>query len=180
MPASHGSLPEYDVSMCPLNISVGPPPVPTRVAEHVRAAVLDLLPLDGQPELAALVAPSTPAIASSEPVKLGVETAADASSRRGGRGRSSELRQHPLAEEADLVVPLVAPKLEHDVRAAGITVLLDRLDAVDGRSGDRLAAVEQRVGHLLLRGEPTALLHRLGDGLELLHLDPRQIEQRFG
>ena len=32
MPASQGSRPEYDVSMCPLNISVGPPPVPARVA----------------------------------------------------------------------------------------------------------------------------------------------------
>ena len=32
IPASHGSRPEYDVSRSPLNISVGPPPVPGRVA----------------------------------------------------------------------------------------------------------------------------------------------------
>ena len=31
IPASHGSRPEYDVSMWPLNISVGPPPAPARV-----------------------------------------------------------------------------------------------------------------------------------------------------
>ena len=29
---SHGSRPEYEVSMCPLNISDGPPPVPLQVA----------------------------------------------------------------------------------------------------------------------------------------------------
>src|SRR5438132_529151 len=28
---SHGSRPEYDVSMCPLNMSVGPPPAPCHV-----------------------------------------------------------------------------------------------------------------------------------------------------
>jgi hypothetical protein len=28
---SHGSRPEYDVSMCPLNISVFPPPTPRQV-----------------------------------------------------------------------------------------------------------------------------------------------------
>src|SRR5581483_6264079 len=36
--ASHGSRPEYEVSMWPLSIRVGPPPVPS--------AVLDLLPLN--------------------------------------------------------------------------------------------------------------------------------------
>ena len=50
IPASHGSRPEYDVSMWPLNIRLGPPPAPAQRAEHVRAAVLDLLPLHLQPE----------------------------------------------------------------------------------------------------------------------------------
>ena len=54
IPASQGSRPEYDVSMCPLNISVGPPPVPGPRREHVRAPVLDLLPLHREPELLAL------------------------------------------------------------------------------------------------------------------------------
>ena len=57
----------------------------------------------------------------------------------------------------------VAPELEHDVRAARVAVLLDRLDAVVGRARDRLALVEHRVGHLRLGGEPAAALHRLGD-----------------
>ena len=51
-PRSHGSRPEYEVSMCPLNISVGPPPVPAPGAEGVRAALLDLLPLHPQAHLA--------------------------------------------------------------------------------------------------------------------------------
>ena len=38
-----------------MNISVGPPPVPGQVPEHVRAAVLDLLPLHLQAEAAQLL-----------------------------------------------------------------------------------------------------------------------------
>ena len=46
---SHGSRPEYEVSMWPLNIRLWPPPAPDQRAERVGAAVLDLLPLDVQP-----------------------------------------------------------------------------------------------------------------------------------
>jgi hypothetical protein len=74
------------------------------------------------------------------------------------RGASStmEVRQDLLAEELELSVPLLAPQLEHDVRAAGVAVGLDRGDAVGGRARDRPAAVEQRVGDLSLGGEPAA------------------------
>ena len=51
IPCSHGSRPEYEVSRCPLNISVGPPPAPRPRADDVRPAVLDLLPLHSEPEL---------------------------------------------------------------------------------------------------------------------------------
>ena len=51
MPASHGSRPEYEVSMWPLNISVLPPPVPAPRADDVGPAVLDLLPLHLQAHL---------------------------------------------------------------------------------------------------------------------------------
>jgi hypothetical protein len=67
-----------------------------------------------------------------------------------------EVRQDLLAEELELSVPLLAPQLEHDVRAAGVAVGLDRGDAVGGRARDRPAAVEQRVGDLSLGGEPAA------------------------
>ena len=77
-------------------------------------------------------------------------------------------------------MPVVAPQLEHHVRAAGVAVLLDRRDAVGGRAGDRLALVEHRVGHLLLRRQAAAALHRLGDGPDLVLLDPRELEQRVG
>ena len=53
-----------------------------------------------------------------------------------------------LAEHADLVVAPVAPELEHHVGAADLAVLLDRRDAVVGGPGNRLALVEELVGHL--------------------------------
>ena len=45
MPRSHGSRPEYDVSMWPLNISDGPPPAPSQIPRTLGLPVLDLLPL---------------------------------------------------------------------------------------------------------------------------------------
>ena len=49
-----------------------------------------------------------------------------------------------------------------------------------GRSRDGLALVEQRVGHLRLRGEAAALLHRLGDGADLVLVDLGQVEEDVG
>ena len=171
--------------MCPLNIRLGPPPVARPGAEHVRAAVLDLLPLHLQAHRRRTCRAISSAIACSSPVKLGVAIACEAhstsrSSLIGDLGHPRNVRQHLLGEEADLLVAVGAPELEHHVRAARVAVLLDRRDAVGGRAGDRLAAVEQRVGHLLLRGEPAAALHRLGDRRELVHLDLGQVEQRVG
>src|SRR5215470_19166758 len=97
----------------------------------------------------------SPAIASSEPVKLGVPIARDAQSTRRSRSMrisATDVWKHLLAEEADLVVAAVAPELEHHVRAPRLAVLLDRRDAVLGRARDGLAAVEERVGHLRLGG----------------------------
>ena len=75
-------------------------------------------------------------------------------------------------------MPLGSPQLQHDVRAPGVAVLLDRRDAVGGRARDRLALVEDRVGHLLLRREASAAFHRLGDRPDLLDVDPGELEQR--
>ena len=47
-PRSHGSCPEYDVSMWPLNIRRRTAARAAPRAEHVRAVVLDLLPLHGE------------------------------------------------------------------------------------------------------------------------------------
>src|SRR6266536_6239511 len=91
---------------------------------------------------------------------------------------SAKRRQHFLAEEADLLVPVGSPQLEHDVRAARLAVLLDRGDALVRRAGDRLATVEQGIGHLLFRGETAAALHRLRDRSQLAHLDLGGLEQR--
>src|ERR671919_3266338 len=92
----------------------------------------------------------------------------------------TDVREHLLAEQADLVMATVAPELEHHVRAPRLAVLLDCGNAVLGSSRDRLAAVEQGVGDLGLGGEPATTLHRVGYGRELLHLDPGKLEERVG
>ena len=71
--------------MCPLNISVGPPPVPARVASTFARPSSNRPPLDGEPELLTPGPAYHAAIASSEPVKLGIETAASASATRRSR-----------------------------------------------------------------------------------------------
>src|SRR5207342_3016886 len=78
-------------------------------------------------------------IACSSPVGLGIDTRSTARSTSRSASISTEMRQHLLAEELDLLVPAVAPELEHDVRAARVAVLLDRRDAVGGSASDRLA-----------------------------------------
>ena len=88
---------------------------------------------------------------------------------------TADVRQDLLAEQPDLLVAVFAPQLEHHVSASGVLVLLDRGDAVGGRSGDRLALVEQRVRDLRLRRQPPALLHRLGDRADLVLLDRRAV-----
>ena len=78
MPASHASRPEYDVSRWPLNISVGPPPVPARVASTFARSSSTCCHWTARPSSSHWPAIHA-AIASSEPVKLGIETAASAS-----------------------------------------------------------------------------------------------------
>src|SRR5918996_3294480 len=182
--ASHASRPEYEVSMCPLNIRLGPPPTPGRVASTFARSSSTCCHCTCSP-ISAKVCATSSAIACSEPVKLGVPTARLAHSTSRSRsieskGSATEVRQHLLAEEAYLLVAAIAPELEHDVRAARLAVLLDRRDAVLRRAGDRLAAVEQRVRDLGLGGEPPSPLHRRGHGRELLHPDLGQLEKRVG
>ncbi len=47
---------------------------------------------------------------------------------------TAEVWQHAIAEEPDLLVAILAPELEHHVRAAGVAVFLDRRDAVGRRA----------------------------------------------
>src|SRR3954447_17078247 len=93
---------------------------------------------------------------------------------------ATELREHLLAEEPNLLLPVLAPELQHDVAAAGVAVLLDRRDAIVGSTRDRLALVEDRISDLRLRGEAPALLHRLGDRPDLVLLEAGEVEQRVG
>src|SRR5215211_7552697 len=190
IPRSHGSRPEYDVSVWPLSISVGPPPAPSQIPRTL-ARPSSICCHWTDIWLRSSSSWISSASACSEPVKLGVETKRTARSTSSPRSMrilrpltasstSSELRQHLVAEQADLVVPSFAPQLEHHVRAAGVAVLLDRLDAVGGRACDRPALVEQRVVHQRLRRHPPAALHRIRDRPDLLLFDPREVEERVG
>src|SRR5881392_1610552 len=157
MPASHGSRPEYDVSMCPLNISDLPPPAPSQSPTTLGRPSSTSCHCTCRPMSSSSSRTRSP-IACSSPVGLGTETRSTASCTSRSASTSTEMRQHLAPEQLDLLVPAVAPELEHHVRAAGVAVLLDRRDAVGRRPGDRLALVEDRVGDLGLRRKPAAAL----------------------
>src|SRR5919204_5687672 len=179
MPASHGSRPEYEVSICPLNISDLPPPVPSPTPTTLGRPSSTSCHCTCNPMPSSSARIRSP-IACSSPVGLGMETRSTASSTRRSAFTSTEMRQHLPPEQLDLLVAALAPQLEHHVRAAGVPVLLDRGDAVGRRAGDGLALVEDLVGHLRLGGEPAALLHRRRDRTDLLLRQPGEVEERVG
>src|SRR6266536_4289514 len=119
-------------------------------------------------------------IACSSPVGLEIETRSTASRTRRSASISTEMRQHLSPEQLDLLMAAIAPELQHDVRAAGLPVLLDRGDAVVRSTRDRLALVENLVRHLRLGGETPALLHGVGDGADLLLHQAGEVEQGVG
>ncbi len=71
---SHGSRPEYDVSMWPLNIRLFPPPAPARVASTFARPSSTCCHCTCRP-IASSVCAISSAIACSSPVKLGVPIA---------------------------------------------------------------------------------------------------------
>ena len=77
--ASHASRPEYEVSMCPLNMRLGPPPAPGRVPSTFARSSSTCCHCTCRPMSANVCAISS-AIACSEPVKLGAPIARDAHS----------------------------------------------------------------------------------------------------
>src|SRR3954453_20286097 len=176
-PASHGSRPEYDVSMCPLNINDLPPPAPSQRPTTFGRPTSTSCHCTCSPMSSSSARTRSP-IACSSPVGLGTETRSTASCTRRSASTSTEMRQHLLPEQLDLLPAPLAPELEHHVRAAGVAILLDRRDAVRRRSRDRLALVEDLVRDLRLRSEPSALLHRFGDGTDLLLRQTGEVEQR--
>src|SRR3954451_4829695 len=126
--------------MWPLNIRLGPPPAPSSVASTLARLSSTCCHCTRSPS-AASVSRISSAIACSSPVKLGVAIIRLAVSTKRSRSIASapisaDVRQDVLGEGADLAVAVVAPELEHDVRAAGVAVLPHRGDALVGRAGD--------------------------------------------
>ncbi len=184
-PASQGSRPEYDVSMCPLNISVLPPPRAAPRADDVRPALLDLLPLHVQAHVVedarhvlghrVLLARRAGDV---DEVAGGLDQAAAVDLDRpsalphlaSGRTCSENSRSWPRrSSPQSSSMTCVQPASRYS---------LDRRDAVLRRSGDRPALVEDLVGDRRLRREPAAPLHRLGDGPDLVLRQPGALEQR--
>src|SRR5919198_1666792 len=132
MPASHGSRPEYDVSMCPLNITDLPPPAPSQSPTTLGRPSSTSCHCTCSPIPSSSARTRSP-IACSSPVGLGIETRSTASSTRRSAFTSKEMRQHLPAEQLDLLVPALAPELQHHMCAASVAVLLDRGDAIGGR-----------------------------------------------
>src|SRR5262249_44418148 len=179
IPASHGSRPEYEVSMWPLNISDFPPPAPSQRPTTLGRPASTSCHCTWRPMSSSSSRTRSP-IACSSPVGLGTETRSTASSTSRSASTSTEMRQHLASEQRDLFVSAVAPELEHHVGAARIAVLLDRRDAIGRRARDRPALVEDLVRHLRFRSQPSALLHRLGDRTDLVLRQPGEVQQRVG
>src|SRR5258706_15729666 len=60
--------------------------------------------------------------------------------------RRPHVWQDLLAEQADLLVAVLAPQLEHHVSAPCVAVLLDRPDAIGGRAPAPLSPFGELVG----------------------------------
>src|SRR5438093_11727359 len=116
-PCNHGSRPEYEVSMCPLNIRLGPPPEPSQSPTTFGRSSSTCCHCTCSPMRSSSSRTRTP-IACSSPVGLGIETRSTAretslSSSTCAVGSGAEMWQHLLREELDLLVAPVAPELEH-------------------------------------------------------------------
>src|SRR2546423_12601941 len=163
--------------MCPLSMSDLPPPAPSQTPTTFGRPCSTSCHCTWRPMSSSSSRTRSP-IACSAPVGLGIETRSTASRTRRSASISTEMWQHLPPEQLDLLVTPIAPELEHHVRAAGVAILLDRRDAVGRRAGDGLALVQDLVRHLGLCREPAALLHRLGNGPDLVLRQPREIKKR--
>src|SRR5207249_7903586 len=119
IPASHDSRPEYEVSRCPLNMSDLPPPAPSQSPTTFGLPVSTSCHCTWSPMSSSSSRTRSPT-ACSLPVGLGIETRSTARLTSRSASISTEMRQHLLPEELDLLVTRLAPELEHHVRAAGV------------------------------------------------------------
>jgi len=73
----------------------------------------------------------------------------------------------PLDTISRLLDAVVAPEFEHDVRTSCISILLELFDALRGSSRNRANFLEHRIGNRPRRRLSPALLHGVGDRLDL-------------
>src|SRR5919201_493024 len=114
-PASHGSRPEYEVSICPLNINAGPPPAPSQSPTTLGRPSSTSCHCTWRPMSASSSRTRSP-IACSSPVGLEIDTSSTASCTSRSASISTEMRQHLPPEKLDLLVSPLAPELEDHVR----------------------------------------------------------------
>src|SRR5690242_21932245 len=119
--------------MWPLNISDLPPPAPSHSPTTLGRPASTSCHCTCRPMSSSSSRTPSP-IACSSPVGLGTETRSPASWTSRSESTSTEMRQHRFPEELDLLVPPVAPELEHDLRTTRLAILLDGGNAVARRA----------------------------------------------
>ncbi len=90
----------------------------------------------------------------------------------------AKMRKDFFTKEPRLLQPVVAPQLQHDVRATRGTVLFQFFDALRRRSRNRADLVENGVRRRARRGLPASLLHGFRDGTNLFKGEAGAFEQR--
>ncbi len=90
------------------------------------------------------------------------------------------MRQHCIPKEFRLSGAILAPNLQHDVRAAGIAVFLNFLDAFIWRPCNRTHFAQQFVAHGLSGGFAATFFHGIGNGLKLVEGNTGGFQQNIG
>ena len=184
-PASHGSRPEYDVSMWPLNMRLCPPPAPGHVPSTLARPSSTCCHCTCRPMLGERVAHQL----GHRLLVAGEARRADrlrGPARRAGRGRSAPGRHGgSAAARARRRAGSARGGARPRARASRACSPASRYSSIARMQSAGVPAIglqrssSESVTCSFAASRPPSL-HRLGDRRELLHLDPGQLEQRVG